>query len=684
MVFLSSPLKENRAYYFLFASLICFVIVFTSDLFDLVGAEVPQIVFRIFLAGFMGFSLLFHLINSKKTSVYNVQQILRDIAKYGVCALCINIIPDLLDLLIDGASKTWSHSIFHTIELLGFFASVHFLLYGLTFLKKLFFVKANENVLQLWNIYSWIIGLSAFALVMNAQLLNLMGNILLISGLLVLLALIFRLKWVAFLNEKAKWSAILFFMLILLCTAGIAQKLLQTDLYNFIDEPMVSNAFLILVGTGVSSYSLLSLLALLFNLPITSVIEERDSEIKSFQQISQSIIKKDSPEKTFELLFKNCYRTSNSDAGCIKLFGEGGEEEILYSNIEQGEIERLDSNLNIAEVVGFGTNKGHHYVGNLVKRGIFRANEFPYQSVLLFPIHKNNYQLQAVIILLRSMAGGFDEYTVKLVRSYVQQAKVSLEMAELVEQNLEGVRVKEELEIARRVQENLFPANFPKSDYFEIIAESESAYEVGGDYYDYHLDGIWLDVIIADVAGSGSAAAFHMAELKGIFQSLVQLRLPLKKFMEITNIAVSQSMNRALFTALTFLKFDLKERKLRYARAGHTPILFYRHSSGKAEYLEDEGMGMGILRDDSYNDFIRTYDVQLEKGDIIALFTDGLTETKNTSGEQYGLERLREHLEEIAHIDVEAIKNSILRDCNSFKGSMDYRDDSTIVVVKIK
>jgi len=282
------------------------------------------------------------------------------------------------------------------------------------------------------------------------------------------------------------------------------------------------------------------------------------------------------------------------------------------------------------------------------------------------------------------MASGFDEYNIKLVKSYIEQAQVSFEMTDLAKENIKSIRVREELNLARKVQMNLIPTENPITPHFELSGYSEAAQEVGGDYYDFTYDNDSLDVIIGDVAGSGSAAAFHMAELRGIFQAMIQLNLPIKAFMEVTNQAVSKSLKRTLFTAITVVEVDLEKLKMKYCRAGHTPLLYYDSMLQKARYFEDKGMGLGIVRDRSFSDHIHIYEHDLQSGDIVVLYTDGITEHKNADGELYGQERLLQQLEMANEHSADTIKNAIIMDCERFGHTDEINDDTTLVVIKIK
>jgi len=684
LIFDNPALNNRNAKYFLSISLLAFAIVFICDLFGLIDVALPAIFFRLALAASLVTLLIYYNQFSKRTQISNVTQLLTDILKYGLIAYTGAITPDILYLVL---SESWFVKIgpfIRALELASFYGIMAYFLYAFTFLKKLQFVKANENVLKLWNILTWVLGLSAISIVLQGQILTLLSYMLLFSGCIILLGLLFRLKWIALINQKTRGQCLVLLALILLTSLVLVQKLYLINLPNLIAKPITLNAFLILVTFAVAAYSIISFLGITFNLPIMSVMEERGTEVKSFQQISRSVLNKDDPFRTFNILFKNCFRSSNADVGALIYFDSEGKKEVVNPVAEEASIKQLDQSMGLISMIEREPEKNSFYIPNLTKKGIMKQGSFAYNSMLMFPVLNKQENLRGIIVLLRTMASGFDDYAIKLVKSYIEQAQVSFEMADLEEENIQSIRVREELNLARKVQMDLIPTENPITEHFELSGWSQAAQEVGGDYYDFTYDNDSLDIIIGDVAGSGSAAAFYMAELRGIFQAMIHLNLPMKEFMEVTNQAVSKSLKRALFTAVTVIEIDLEALKLRYCRAGHTPILYYDSMLQKARYFEDKGMGLGIVRDRSFSDHIHIYERNLQSGDIIVLFTDGITENKNANGELYGQKRLLNQLESAQEHSADTIKNAIIMDCERFGNTEEINDDTTLVVVKIK
>src|SRR5690606_5742085 len=169
-----------------------------------------------------------------------------------------------------------------------------------------------------------------------------------------------------------------------------------------------------------------------------------------------------------------------------------------------------------------------------------------------------------------------------------------------------------------------------------IAAFSESADEVGGDYYDTIRTGEnEVNLIIADVSGKGTTAAFHMSQMKGIFHSLAQNCMEPDEFMKRANRALVHCLERGSFISATYFSVNTQLKKIRYARAGHCPVLYSTAATDTIEYFKDKGIALGMVRNQSYSNFIKSYEFGYRPGDIMVLYTDGITEAKDKKGEEF-------------------------------------------------
>jgi phosphoserine phosphatase RsbU/P len=273
----------------------------------------------------------------------------------------------------------------------------------------------------------------------------------------------------------------------------------------------------------------------------------------------------------------------------------------------------------------------------------------------------------------------------KIVSTFANQAGISIENFRLMEEALQNERYKEELKIAKTVQKSLLPDVLEQDKDFEIAAFSESADEVGGDYYDtLRINDHQVSLIIADVSGKGTTAAFHMSQMKGIFHSLAQDCIEPDVFMRRANQALIYCLERGSFISATFFIVNTKLKKIFYSRAGHCPVLYFHAADNTTEYLRDKGIALGMVRNKSYATFIQPYEFSYRSGDIMVLYTDGITEAKNDKNEEFGYERLAATLLEVKTALPKDIQEHLINRLYEFSGTKNINDDYTTMIVKFK
>lgn len=249
----------------------------------------------------------------------------------------------------------------------------------------------------------------------------------------------------------------------------------------------------------------------------------------------------------------------------------------------------------------------------------------------------------------------------------------------------EKLRLDEELGIARRIQRSLLPPSTPKIDGLCIADLCEPALEVGGDYYDFfQLGPRQLAVLVADVSGKGTSAALYMAELKGLVLALSRThRSPRALMLELNELLADHLDNRSFIT-MTYAVIDLDAATLTMARAGHTPMLFV--SKGQSHVVVPDGMVLGLRLPGAgkrFGDIIKEHTQPIGNGDIIVLYTDGITEAMNANDELFGDEALSQVVRTHCSLDSSGIRERILRDVRAFVGEAEPHDDMTMVVVKV-
>ena len=256
----------------------------------------------------------------------------------------------------------------------------------------------------------------------------------------------------------------------------------------------------------------------------------------------------------------------------------------------------------------------------------------------------------------------------------------------LLAQAAEKKRLEEELRIAREMQMSLLPRDAATIPGLTVAPFSRPAREVGGDYYDMvRLGERRLAVLVADVSGKGTSAAFYMAELKGLVLSLSPIyESPRRLLMEVNRI-LSASLDEQSFITMTYAVIDLDARTITYARAGHTPFIYLKPGEpAGARMLVPDGLVLGLQGLEGHFDtLIEERSQPIGSGDLAVLFTDGITEAMNEEADMFGEERLSRLLQEHAALGPTALLDRVLQDVEAFVGTADQHDDMTMVLVRV-
>jgi serine phosphatase RsbU (regulator of sigma subunit)/predicted enzyme related to lactoylglutathione lyase len=239
-------------------------------------------------------------------------------------------------------------------------------------------------------------------------------------------------------------------------------------------------------------------------------------------------------------------------------------------------------------------------------------------------------------------------------------------------------RLAQELEIAKRVQARLFPQTLPQLKTLQYAGICLQARDVGGDYYDFlNLGGERLALVIADTSGKGIGAALLMANLQANLrsQSAIALDQP-QRFLRSVNQLFYENTTDSAYATLFFAEYDDQARHLRYANCGHHSGLLLRSNS--VERLDSTCTVLGLFKEWHCSIEER----QIFPGDVLALYTDGVTEAFNDEGEEFGEQRLIETLRRNRDLSSEELLTAIVDDLQRFSSGDDQHDDITLIVAK--
>ncbi len=257
---------------------------------------------------------------------------------------------------------------------------------------------------------------------------------------------------------------------------------------------------------------------------------------------------------------------------------------------------------------------------------------------------------------------------------------VAIENKKLARQQLEQEALRKELEIASDVQQFLFPEELPYSQHLKVEASYLPHDRVGGDYYDYiPINKNQFLICIADVSGKGIPAALMMSNFQASLRTLVRQTPNLKEIIEELNYQVLENAKGEKFITFFAGIYDHQLRTLVYVNSGHNPPLLI--NNGNITMLEEGSTVLGAMHPLPFinEGFITDLDEFL-----LFSYTDGVTETENEQGEEFGLERLKAYFSKNASVDLRKIHQDIIIELDDFKGIRGYKDDITMLSCKVE
>ena len=252
-----------------------------------------------------------------------------------------------------------------------------------------------------------------------------------------------------------------------------------------------------------------------------------------------------------------------------------------------------------------------------------------------------------------------------------------IENARLSEIAKEKRRLDAELVTASDIQAHLFPAALPVIKGYDISAIYRPCREMGGDYFDVFAVGDTLVIAIADVVGKGIGPALLMSNLQAMVRSLAQELTDPSLLLARMNADLISRVGDGRFITCFLMTLNTRDDRIRYANAGHNQPLHYRHT-GEILPLEVSGIPLGILADSRYELFW----TGLESGDVLLLYSDGITECRGKTDELFGEERLKSVLVRAAEADASGIRSAVCSAVDTFRQDEPFADDMTLVVVK--
>jgi phosphoserine phosphatase RsbU/P len=277
----------------------------------------------------------------------------------------------------------------------------------------------------------------------------------------------------------------------------------------------------------------------------------------------------------------------------------------------------------------------------------------------------------------RVSGAGFSEEDHDFAQTLARQAVAALESARLHRMQVEKQRQDRELQIAREIQQSLFPSGCPRLDGFEVAAESRPCHEVGGDYYDFiDLGRGRLALAVGDVSGKGTPASILMASVHASLQALAGAASP-PVVLERVNRFLYASTQANKFVTLFYAELDTKARRLAYVNAGHVPPFRVRGKDGGIERLVAGGPALGLFDEASFD----VGELSLDRGDVVGVVTDGVTEALSPDDCEFGDDRAASALRAARAETAGGLVRALVRTVDAWTGGP-CSDDLTALILK--
>lgn len=336
-------------------------------------------------------------------------------------------------------------------------------------------------------------------------------------------------------------------------------------------------------------------------------------------------------------------------------------------------------------IAGWVALKGEPLLVNDVSKderflGDITDGDFRTRNVLCVPMVNSEGEVIGILEAINKKAAGrFEDVEVTLFQMLANQAAISIEKERLIQEVIEKKRLEEQISLARAIQVRFWPENAPDISGIDIGALIEPAYEIGGDYYDILKNGSGLTgLVVSDVNGKGVPAALLMASIRASLRALFDICSDPVEIINKLNRIIINDTDIEQYATLFFSMYNTEDRHLAYVNAGHIPPILFRKKTGTVERLKTGGPVIGFTDEIAY----KSGELNLEKGDVLVIFSDGIVEAGNENEVEFGEENLIDLVMASADKTSKEIAAVISKAVSDYSHDGGHSDDETILVVK--
>ena len=406
-------------------------------------------------------------------------------------------------------------------------------------------------------------------------------------------------------------------------------------------------------------------------------------ELSILNEIATAINSTLSLDRILSLTLQKCLKHLKVEQGAILLLDEGGGDNPFRTKVRKADTDSDALPYRLNEQLAGWMLKYHRplLVQDLLRDERFHVpgnQEFPIRSLLGVPLMSKGRMIGMLALFNKKTGDSFTDDDQRLLSIIGAQAAQVIENSRLFEEEQALQRMQEELRLAFELQVNLLPKLPPTITGYDIAGRSRPARQVGGDYFDFiEVQQDHVAFCLGDATGKGMPAAMLMANLQATIRGQAKVSASVSDCLQRANTMLYHSTSAEKFATLFFGCLDTSAHRFCFANAGHCPPILM-DAAGAARRLTQGGMVLGCLEDSAYSDDA----VRLQPGDVLTLFSDGVTEAMNGQDEEFGELRLeaviRDNREQPAEVLIEAVFRSVCEHA----GDRAQADDMTAVVIK--
>lgn len=304
-------------------------------------------------------------------------------------------------------------------------------------------------------------------------------------------------------------------------------------------------------------------------------------------------------------------------------------------------------------------------------------------TVLGGPLHSGDRKLGVLVVTAKLNDRSFSQNDFEVFASLVEQSAFALANAAAHQEMQTKRQLEAELRTASDVQRILLPDKDPKLSDYTIVGHNLPARILSGDFFDYlDPDADHFGAVIADVSGKGFPAALIAATCRSALQAHAQSKISPSAVLSAVNRQICPDIRQDMFISMVYLVFKKGSPTITLSRAGHPNPLLWRKKTGEVEIVQSPGLGIGIDDGDVFDRVTKDTEITVASGDVLLLYTDGVSEAENAEGEMFDETRIRTELAAAAPHGASAVVEQIMKALDAFVGSKSLNDDVTMIALQ--